>query len=241
MSSVTAEDVVGARDPAGDGKAVPEWRVLGRLEKTAIGSRTADGVTRVRRSERPGCLLYGPYWQLPAGDYRLDFRCRSGEPRMANQPVVGVEVIAMNRIQLAWLDLTGEELQGELGSLEFSVPPTLGFGASDEARLEFRFFHMGNANLTISTVDLHGAEASETRPERTAVWRMLGRLKTTSIGKRTEHGVTVRRAARAGCLLEDPRPLLQLPKGNYRLNFECDAGTPRSATEPVLDVEVVAG
>ena len=46
MSFVTAEHMVGARDPAGDGKAVPEWRVLGRLEKTAIGSRAADGVTR---------------------------------------------------------------------------------------------------------------------------------------------------------------------------------------------------
>ena len=241
MSFVTAEHMVGARDPAGDGMAVPEWRVLGRLEKTAIGSRAADGVTRVRRGERPGCLLYGPYWQLPAGAYRLDFRCRSGKPRMANQPVLGVEVIAINRIQLAWLDLTGEELQGELGSLEFSVPPALGFGASDEARLEFRFFHMGNADLTISTVDLHGVEENETRPERTTVWRMLGRLKRTPIGKRTEHGVAARRAARAGCLLKDSQPLLQLPKGNYRLNFECDAGTPRSAAEPALGVEVVAG
>jgi hypothetical protein len=240
MSFVTAEHVVGTRDPAGDGTAVPEWRVLGRLEKTAIGSRAADGVTRVRRSERPGCLLYGPYWQLPAGDYRLDFRCRSGEPRIASQPVLGIEIIVMNRIQLAWLDLTAEELQGEVGSLEFSVPPPLGFGAGDEARLEFRFFHMGNTDLTISTVDLHGVEAGERRPERATVWRMLGRLKTTFIAKRTEHGVTVRRAARAGCLLEDSRPLLQLPKGNYRLNFECDAGTPRSGSKPVLGVEVMA-
>src|SRR5215470_16832291 len=174
MSSVTAEDVVGARDPAGDGKAVPEWRVLGRLEKTAIGSRAADGVTRVRRGERPGCLLYGPYWQLPAGDYRLDFRCRSGEPRMAGQPVLGVEVIAMNRVQLAWLDLTAEELQGGVGSLAFSVPPPLGFGAGDEARLEFRFFHMGNADLTIAAVDLQSTGNEEMHPSPPRTWRMFG-------------------------------------------------------------------
>ena len=108
----------------------------------------------VRRREPAGCLLYGPYWQLPAGAYRLSFRCRPGKPRMPSEPVLGVEVIAMNRVQLAWRDLTAAELQDETGSLEFSVPPELGLGAGDEARLEFRFFHLGNADLTITAVDL---------------------------------------------------------------------------------------
>src|SRR5215469_5910944 len=164
MPSVAAERVVSGAELVGNGGAVSELPVLGRLEKTVIGTRRARGVTTVRRRERPGCLLSGPYWQLRAGAYRLEFRCRSGKPRIANQPVLGVEVIAMNRFQLAWLDLTAEELEAEAGSLDFSVPVSLGFEAGDEARLEFRFFHMGNADLTITTVDLRGLELSEARP-----------------------------------------------------------------------------
>jgi hypothetical protein len=242
MLSVSADPSVGAIDPERlhEGTAVPEWRVLGRLEKTAIGARGGDGVTAVRRREPAGCLLYGPYWQLPAGSYRLNFRCRSGKPRISGQPVLGVEVIAMNRVQLAWLDLTAEELQAETGSLEFSVPAALGLGAGDEARLEFRFFHMGNADLTIAAVDLYGTEMAEPPPDPARVWRMLGRLEKTAIGKRTGEGVTVRRADRPGCVLDGGRPLLQLPRGRYRLSFECRAGIPRMASQPVLGVEVVA-
>ncbi len=162
MSSADADAELGAIAPerAGEAGAAPEWSVLGRLEKTSIGVRGGGGIARLRRREPPGCFLYGPYWQLPSGGYRLNFRCRSGKPRMSSQPVLGVEVIAMNRVQLAWLDLTAEELQHETGSLEFAVPPPLGLGAGDEARLEFRFFHMGNADLTIAAVDLVGGGRS---------------------------------------------------------------------------------
>jgi len=66
MSSVTAEPVVGAIDQE---EAPCRWHLLGRLEKTAIGTRGAGGVTAVRRREPAGCLLYGPYWQLRAGFY----------------------------------------------------------------------------------------------------------------------------------------------------------------------------
>src|ERR1700738_541638 len=108
MLSLSADPSVGAIDPERlhDGKAVPEWRVLGRLEKTAIGARGVDGITTVRRREPAGCLLYGPYWQLPAGTYRLNFRCRSGKPRISGQPGVGVGVISMHRVPLGLLGLT---------------------------------------------------------------------------------------------------------------------------------------
>ena len=146
MVSVSADVMLGAIDPGqpSEERAGHEWRVLPRLEKTRIGRRRLDGVVAVRRRELAGCLLYGPYWQLPAGAYRLNFRCRSGKPRLPSQPVLGVEVIAMNRVQLAWLDLTAEELRAETGSVQFAIPPQLGLGAGDEARLEFRLFHLGS-------------------------------------------------------------------------------------------------
>src|SRR5438132_10958947 len=174
MPSIAVLPVVGVIES--EEEPPRQWHVLGRLEKTAIGIRGAGGVTSVRRREPAGCLLYGPYWQLRAGFYRLNFRCRPGRPRLPDEPVLGVEVIAMNRVQLAWRDLTAAELQGETGSLDFTLPPILGLGAGDEARLEFRFFHLGNADLTITAVDLQGIENMEAGPAPPRMWRMLGRL-----------------------------------------------------------------
>src|SRR6202030_1355691 len=202
MSSAVAETTGGAI--ASEEEPLPQWHVLGRLEKTAIGTRGADGVTSVRRREPAGCLLFGPYWQLRAGSYRLSFRCRPGKPRLPNEPLLGAEVIAMNRVQLAWVDLTAAELKGETASLDFTVPPILGLGAGDEARLEFRFFHLGNADLTITAVDLQGIENMETRPAPPRIWRMLGRL-------------------------DGGRSLLQLPAGHYRLEIRGGGRAPRKA------------
>jgi len=217
-----------------------EWRVLDRLEKTALGKRGPDWVVTVRRREPAGCLLYGPYWQLPSGAYRLIFCCRSGKPRMPREPVLGVEVIAMNRVQLAWLDFTANELQAETGLVEFSVPSEFGVGAGDEARLEFRFFHLGNADLAITAVDLLGLETESLCSSVPMRWRMLGRLEKAAIGKRTGEGIRVRRTKRGGCVLDGSRPLLQLAKGCYRLSFACEPGTPILGSAPVLGVEVVA-
>ncbi len=242
MSTVDANLVAGVIDsePMEERRAASRWQVLGRLEKTAIGRRRAGGETAVRCREPAGCLLYGPYWQLPSGPYRLSFRCRTGKPRMSTEPVLGVEVIAMNRVQLAWLDLTEDELCTQTGALDFSVPPVLGLGAGDEARLEFRFFHLGNADLTIGAVDLQSLPVAETPAGAPRRWRMLGRLERMTIGRRREAPVTVRQMARPGCLLDGGRPLLQLPRGHYRLSFGCAVGTPKMAQQPVLGLEILA-
>src|SRR6516225_4692676 len=223
-----------------EAKASREWRVLDRLEKTALGKRGPDWVVTVRRREPAGCLLYGPYWQLPSGAYRLIFCCRSGKPRMPREPVLGVEVIAMNRVQLAWLDFSANELQAETSLVEFCVPSEFGLGAGDEARLEFRFFHLGNADIAIMAVDLLGLETGSRWPSVPMRWRMLGRLEKAAIGKRTRAGIRVRQTKRSGCVLDGARPLLQLAKGCYRLSFACEPGTPLLASQPVLGVEVVA-
>jgi hypothetical protein len=238
MSSVAAEPIV--TDIAPEEERPQRWQVLARLEKTAIGTRAASGVTTVRRREPAGCLLFGPYWQLRAGHYRLSFRCRPRRPRLPSEPVLGVEVIAMNRVQLAWRDLTAAELGTETGWLDFTVPPELGLGAGDEARLEFRFFHLGNADLAIAAADLQTLEGEEMQSSAPRMWRMLGRLETTAIGKRNSEQVTVRPTDRAGCVLDGGWPLLHLPAGHYRLDFRCEAGIPQTAANPVLGIEIVA-
>jgi hypothetical protein len=219
--------------------AQAHWSLLSRLESTAIGVRQADGATRVRRTEPAGCILYGPYLHLPAGTYRLSFRCEAGSPRMALQPVLGVEIIVLSRFQRGWRDFTAADLQSGAASLAFEVPPEHSIDSADAGRFEFRFFHLGNSALTITEVELErlsrGAEDTPEPPR----WRMLGRLQKSWIGRRDANGaVTVSRYGPAGCLLHGGWPYLRLARGDYRLTVRASADAMHETQEPVLVLEV---
>ena len=70
------------------------------------------------------------------------------------QPVLGIEIIVLSRFQQRWRDFTAAELAGGLGALDFDVPPEHSLEGENEGRYEFRFFHLGNADLAITAVDL---------------------------------------------------------------------------------------
>src|SRR5579864_6780968 len=114
--------------------------LLPSLESAASGWRGTNGAISVRRRDPAGCVLYGPYLQLPAGRYRLDFACCCGPARLTAQPVLCAEVLVLSRFQLAWRDYTAAELAAGSGSLDFIVPPEHGLGSGNESRFEFRFF-----------------------------------------------------------------------------------------------------
>jgi len=243
--SLTAElaDPAGAALPRlaavsrnGDG----HWSLLDQLESTGIGARLPDGSTRVRRREPGGCILYGPYLHLPAGFYRLTFRCRAGTPRMRAQPVVGVEAIVLSRFQQGWADFTAAELTGGSGSLTFEVPPEHSLEGNNEGRFEFRFFHFGNADLAITAVELERLWDEAPPPESPRLWRLLGRLDKTWLGRRRgEGGISVPRHTPTGCVLYGGWPYLRLPRGEYRLILRCRSGAPRRPNDPVLGVNVL--
>jgi len=216
-----------------------EWQVLERLEKTAIGVRGPEGAATVRRTERPDCWLYGPFWLLHAGHYRLSFSCRADRAYMPRQPVLGVEVIAIDRFQQAWRDYTIEELAQGPQTIDFEVPPVLGREGGEELRFEFRFFHLANADLTIDSASLRRRDTTEpaTPPRR---WRMLGRLRKLAIGRWGSDGLVVRRSERPGPVLFEAKPYLQLPQGRYRLLLDCRAGRPLMPAQPVVAVEIIA-
>jgi hypothetical protein len=222
------------------GETTPaQWSLLARLESTAIGTRDADGSTRVRRIEPAGCILYGPYFHLPAGIYRLSFRCEAGEPRMAAQPVLGIEIIVLSRFQRGWRDFTAAELQAGGGSLTFEVPPEHSTDSADAGRFEFRFFHFGNAALAITRVELQRLPDNKGSIDGLPRWRMLGRLQKSWIGRRDNDGaVTVSGYMPAGCLAHGGWPYLRLPGGRYRLTVRAVAGRPRDMQEAVLGIEV---
>ncbi len=243
------DDIAGAAPSPLGARPVPppecgepdlRWRLLGRLESAAIGMRAADGSLTVRRGEPAGCFLYGPYLHLPEGRYRLSFHCRSGTPQMTAQPVLGVEIIVLSRFQEEWRDFTAAELAGGAGSLDFAVSPEHSLEGENEGRFEFRFFHLGNADLAITAVDLERLPREPVPVARPRVWRMLGRLQKSWLGRRAGDGlVRVRRFEPAGLLLFGGWPYLRLSGGHYRLILRARAGPPRRPDQPVLGVEVL--
>ena len=237
-NDVGVETLSRPRPPAAPPQpAAGRRELLPSLESAAGGRRGADGTMSVRRRDPAGCVLYGPYLQLPAGRYRLDFACHCGPARLAAQPVLGVEVIVLSRFQLAWRDYTAAELAAGTGALDFAVPPEHGLGSGNESRFEFRFFHLGNAGFAIPRVSL--APSAEEPLATAPRWRLLGRLEQGRIGRRrTDGAVAVRRRERAACLLYGGWPYLRLPLGSYRLCIRGRAGPAGSGAEPGLHVEV---
>src|SRR3954468_4958736 len=176
MVSLTADLVgdAGAGPEQGalaSGNREGHWSLLNQLENTGIGARLSDGSPQVRRREPGGCILYGPYLHLPAGFYRLTFRCQLGAPRMNAQPVLGVEAIVLSRFQQGWADFTAGEIAGGSGSLTFEVPPEHSLEGDNEGRFEFRFFHFGNADLAITAVELERLWDEAPPPELPRRWR----------------------------------------------------------------------
>ncbi|HYU11557.1 MAG TPA: WcbI family polysaccharide biosynthesis putative acetyltransferase, partial [Stellaceae bacterium] len=231
------------RDRAGAGGGDAGRPVLASLALEPISSRGSDGAVSVRRAEGAGCFLYGPFWRLAGGAYRLSFRCEVGRPRrarMAAAPVLGVEIIARNRDQRAWRDFTADELVAGAGSLDFGVPQQLSLEAAEDARFEFRFFHFGQADLWLHAVDLHHLDTGDDLSAAPRRWRLLGRLSRTAIGRRGPGiSITVRRWAPASLLLHGGWPYLRLAEGRYRLSLSGRAAAPPIADQPLIAVEII--
>ncbi|MBV8494147.1 MAG: hypothetical protein JO162_11810 [Alphaproteobacteria bacterium] len=214
------------------------WDLLQRLDSTRIGQRAADGAIVVRRRAPAGCFLYGPYLHLKQGAYRLTFRSRSGAPHLQAQPVLGIEICVLNRFLLGWRDFTAAELAAGGGSLDFAVPPEHSLEAGPDSRFEFRFVHLHNADLAITTVELVALAAVPA--SLASRRRMLGRLEASPRGKRISDGsVSARRFAPSGLLLYGGWPYLRLPQGAYRLVLHARCSGARDPGKPALLAEVI--
>lgn len=232
-----AEPVADAAEDGEPGRAVRP--ALAELQSTAIGSRAPDGSISVRRAEPPRAFLYGPFWRLPQGRYRLSFACQvQGVVHPAN-PVLGLEIIALNRLQQGWRDFTSAELAGGRGFVEFDVPPALSLEAGDLTRFEFRFVHLGNAALRVTAVELWPIEDTRYEPLPPPQWRLLGRLEPRQTRPLQGPVAKVSRFERAGCVLRRGRPYIQVGEGRYRVVLHCRSANTRVGGQPVVGVEVV--
>lgn len=241
VADLAMQELGSAGGETGLAAAAPNhWEVLGRLEKTSVGARGPGGAVSLRRSETAGCFLYGPYLHLPQGQYRLTFRCRCGAPQLSAQPVLGIEIIVLARFQQLWRDFTAVELAGGSVSLEFEVLPEHSLESENEGRFEFRFFHLGNADLEVTAVALDRLASGGASVLPESEWRLLGRLQKSWLGRRTADGaVRVWHGEPKGCILYGGWPYLRLPRGLYRLSVQARAGALRDRGRPVLGLEIL--
>ena len=137
--------------------------LLGRLSRTEIaGPGGDDAKVTVGTDAAPGCLLYGPYLRLPAGEYRLRLAARCGLPINPARAILGVEVTAGD-VVLTAQKLDAADLLGGEVTVSFAVPPELGVEAwtskgAAPPTVETRISHFGNAAVEISAVDLGMAD-----------------------------------------------------------------------------------
>lgn len=206
------------------------------MEVREPARRWADGSVSVILLVPAQAFLYGPFLRLAKGRYRLSFRCRVRMPLQGEHPVMGLEIIAQNRMLRAWRDYTAADLEGEQ-SLAFQVPHDLSIESGADAPFEFRFTHFGNALLTMVEVTLHSeadrGDAGDAAPEL-GRWRMLGRLRTLPVPgplRITPYSITALKLGRSSAIL-------RLPAGTYRAEIGCELRTAKQPSEAALDISV---
>lgn len=216
--------------------AVPSRALLATMEVREPARRRSDGSVSTVLMVFAQTFLYGPFLRLNAGQYRLSFRCKPQLALQGDHPVLGLEIIAQNRVLRAWRDYNAAELHGGLQELSFSVPHALSIESGADAPFEFRFSHFNNALLTVSEVTLHCDRLgmAELTADELGPWRLLGRLKTLPF----PGDVRLSPMTPTGLKLWRSFTELRLPAGHYRGEIACDVIKARSQSGDALEVVV---
>lgn len=208
--------------------------LLPSMEVRSPALRRPDGSVWVISPVPARVFLYGPFLRLPRGRYRLSFRCRLRLAVQGVHPVLGLEVVAQNRMQRAWRDFNAAELAaGDLG-VTFEVPEPLSIESGVDAPFEFRFSHFGNAVIQITDVTLHPLDDVPSTQDVAPVWRLLGRLRTLP----RPGGVRLSPVSVSRLKLGRASAILRLPAGLYRLDVACAVSRPRAPDAPLLAIRV---
>lgn len=207
------------------------------MEVREPARRWADGTVSVVLLIPAQAFLYGPFLRLNEGRYRVSFRCRVRMPLQGDHPVMGLEVIAQNRMLRAWRDYTAAELRSGEQGLTFEVSRELSIESGADAPFEFRFTHFGNALLTMVEVTLHreaSAISDGSSPTEFEPWRLLGRLRTLPIPgavRLSPFSITRFKLGRSSAVL-------RLPAGTYRGEIGCELKRARRMAAAALEVVV---
>ncbi|WP_332116556.1 WcbI family polysaccharide biosynthesis putative acetyltransferase [Azorhizobium caulinodans] len=208
--------------------------ILSTMEVRLPGRRLADGGVAQDLVLPVRLFMYGPFLRLPEGRYCLSFDGDFSAPVQKGHPMLGVEVIAQNRMLRAWRDFTHEELCAGDRSLFFEVPHALSMESGADAPFEFRFTGFGTSRFTITGLTLRTASEAETAAAPPMRWRMLGRLRLVpASGPVGLSPVSVS----ALKFWRSWSPLF-LPAGLHRLEVATRVGAVSQPDEPALEISV---
>jgi hypothetical protein len=224
-----------------DLQVVAVQKLLATMEVREPAFRRAKGSVLVLLPIPAQIFLYGPFLRLAQGRYVLTFRCRAWAALQGKHPVMGLEVIAQNRVLCVWRDYAAADLQSGQQSVTFDVPSELGVESGADAPFEFRFSHFGNAVLEMEEVNLRPTSLSDALAAPASStdmlinrWRLLGRLKTLPL----PGGVLLTPFSVSRLKFGRMSARLRLPVGPFRLDLACDLKHARKLSAPALEILV---
>jgi hypothetical protein len=187
-----------------------------------------DGALVRSRPGRLGCVLHGPYYSLPAGQYqlRMDFE---EEPRTSagtSDPILVLEMV-IDEVIRACRAIDQQALASGSATLEFGIPESL------EAKIEARLHSIAPVRMAVKRVVV---ERTGDFAQQTLQMDILPLQTAGEAGERVGAAMRARRG-RSGCVLYGP--YRRLPAGEYltKISFE---GAETEAEDPLLALEVVA-
>ncbi|HYD08200.1 MAG TPA: WcbI family polysaccharide biosynthesis putative acetyltransferase [Reyranella sp.] len=209
--------------------------VLPALIKQRAGKRHADGSVSVRAFEGATVLLYGPYWELGGGTYRLDLRFGAIRARHADEAFVGIEIVAQNQTLLFAADFSVSDLPDGAASIVFRIDETLCVGGEDP-KVEFRILHFGAASFTIDRMVLAPEDDVPSACLPPFRWRLSPRARRVWRWKAVKDVLLSGRLPGWSSFTLQFHPWLRLPVGRYKLRFRVPGAHGGSAISAVATV-----
>ncbi len=212
-----------------------ERDLLPLMEVQPPGRRNRDGTVSYWLVPPLDHLMYGPFLRLAAGRYCLSFKAQVGLALPGDHPILGVEIVAQNRVLRAWRDFTAAELRSGTQQMLFEVPDAIGAGSESDAPFEFRFTAFGRGTFRVTELSLRPLRSIDTPFDQQMIWRLLDRF---------------RRVPVPGCMRISPlsishlkfgRPWTRfcLPSGRFTLDLEFELFSLKRAESPALEVRLV--
>ncbi|HEV7323489.1 MAG TPA: WcbI family polysaccharide biosynthesis putative acetyltransferase [Bosea sp. (in: a-proteobacteria)] len=219
---------------AAESRAFGERDLLPLMEVQIPGRRNHDGTISALPVPFLGNLIYGPFLRLSAGRYCLSFTAQPGMALPGNHPILGVEVIAQNRILQAWRDFTAAELGRGEQRISFEVPDAISAESESDAPFEFRFVTFGRGTFRLTGLSLRSLDANGPLGEP-MTWRLLGRLRRLPLPGR----VTISPLSIMRFKFGQPWTRFCLPAGRFNLDLDVEVASLKRADDPALEVRLV--
>ncbi|MGB5983808.1 MAG: hypothetical protein WBG37_00770, partial [Desulfobacterales bacterium] len=133
--------------------AYPASQMPHTTGRVIIDPVTGHKVIEARQGDSgPGYLTFGPYTQLPAGQYQARFHLQAGSAGK-QIPLLNLEVANLNHQKveiLSQMTLFGGSFNGSNAYKVFSIP----FDSTFTEKLEFRTEYLGIGDIRVSKVEI---------------------------------------------------------------------------------------